>query len=153
MLKTAGRHHRARTGGQANFFKVCKTQIHKFLGYCKSASLGVPVRKSQIRKFFGLIRKSQIRKFLQNTAQLCPKEFYCKSCNIFMYKLALEHYVLYLYGEKIGICGLAEVLSPQITKKIGSANCFWMLTIWTHKEQKGCQKQLDPNKRRTLTTA
>ncbi len=35
--------------------------------------LGVPVRKSQIRKFLWLIRRSQIRKFPQNTAQICLK--------------------------------------------------------------------------------
>jgi hypothetical protein len=30
--------------------------------------------------------------------------------------------MLYLKGEKVRICGLAKVLSPQITKKVGSAN-------------------------------
>jgi hypothetical protein len=30
--------------------------------------------------------------------------------------------MLYLKGEKLRICGLAKVLSPQITKKVGSAN-------------------------------
>ncbi len=35
--------------------------------------LGVPVHKSQIRKFLWLLHESQIRKFLQNAAQLCLK--------------------------------------------------------------------------------
>jgi hypothetical protein len=30
--------------------------------------------------------------------------------------------MLYFKGEKVRICGFAEVLSPQITKNIGSAN-------------------------------
>ncbi len=35
--------------------------------------LGVPVRKSQNRKFLSLICKSQIREVPQNTSQLCLK--------------------------------------------------------------------------------
>jgi hypothetical protein len=30
--------------------------------------------------------------------------------------------MLYFQGKKVCICGITEVLSPQITKKIGSAN-------------------------------
>ncbi len=56
-------------GGQANFFKVRKSQIRKVLGSFrnrKSANfLGVPVRKSQVCNIFRFICK-----FLQNTAQL-----------------------------------------------------------------------------------
>jgi hypothetical protein len=37
-----------------------------------------------------------------------------------MHIFELEHYIIYLQGEKVCICRLAEVLSPQITKKIGS---------------------------------
>jgi hypothetical protein len=35
-----------------------------------------------------------------------------------MYKFELQHYMLYLWGEKVYICGLAKVLSPQITKRL-----------------------------------
>jgi hypothetical protein len=34
----------------------------------------------------------------------------------------LEHCKLYFLGGKVCICGLVEVISPQISKKIGSAN-------------------------------
>ncbi len=38
-------------------------------------------------------------------------------------KLELEHSMLDLCREMVYICELAELLSPQIIKKIGSANC------------------------------
>ncbi len=66
---------------------------------------------------------SQIRKFLQNTANSVSKS--PKSwlfIYFFIYKFELEHYTLYLQGEKVFICGLAEFLGPQITKEIRSAN-------------------------------
>jgi hypothetical protein len=84
---------------------VRKSQILKFLWL---------TRRSQIRKFLWLIRRSQIRKFLQNTAILCltsvPKVVYSK---IFYY---VQIWI------RVCICGLAEVSSTRITKKIGSAN-------------------------------
>ncbi len=36
--------------------------------------------------------------------------------------MELEHYMLHLQGENVCIFGLAEVLSPQVIKKIGPAN-------------------------------
>ncbi len=36
-----------------------------------------------------------------------------------MHKLELEHYMLYLQGEKLFICGIAEVLSPTNHTKEG----------------------------------
>jgi hypothetical protein len=60
--------------GKQTFFWVRKSQIVKFLGSFRYRRyenfLGMPVSKSQIRKFVLLIRK-----FLQNTAQLCFKSF------------------------------------------------------------------------------
>ncbi len=78
--------------------------------------LGVPVRKSQTRKFLWSICKSQICKFLQNiAAQLCLKTV-LKFVFLNDHKIELEHtgYMLYLWGEIVCICGHAEVLSPQI---------------------------------------
>ncbi len=62
-------------GGQANFYlQSANPQFLDSLFNRKSANfVGVPGRKSQIRKFLWLIRKSQIRKFLINIGQLCLK--------------------------------------------------------------------------------
>ncbi len=109
--------------GQSIFFKVRKRQLRKFLGSFrnrKSANvLGVPVRKSQIRNLLCFTYKSQICKFLQNTAQLCLntiiKVVFLKDfCD--MYTFELGHYMLYLWGEIVCICGFVEVLRSQITK-------------------------------------
>ncbi len=96
-------------GGQATFFKKFdKSQIRKFWGslrYRKSANLlDVLVRKLQIRKFLWYIHKPQIKKFLEYIAQLCFKA---------------ELKVVFLHDFKL--CTNLN-LSPQITKKIGSAN-------------------------------
>ncbi len=57
-------------------------------------------------------------KFLQNTAQLCLK-IVLKVVflhDFFYFTFYLELYMLYLEGERLFISGLAEALSPQITK-------------------------------------
>ncbi len=73
------------------------------------------------------VRKSQICKLLENTAKLClktVKEFFKLFCIIYdydsyEYKFKLEHfYMVYLKGEKVCICGLAEVLNPQTKKRL-----------------------------------
>ncbi len=66
---------------------------------------------------------SQIRNFIQNTEQLWLKTVQKhRLCKHFLCKIELEHYI-YMQEEIVCIFGLAEVLSPQITKKIGFANC------------------------------
>ncbi len=86
-------------GGQANFFLVFKSEIRKLRGsfrYRKSANfLGVPVSKSQIRKFLYLIRRSQKRKFYK-----IPQNLYN----------SITYY--FLLREKVCICGLRKFLSP-----------------------------------------
>jgi hypothetical protein len=63
----------------------------------------------------------QIRKFLQNIALLCLKTVLkVVFSNVQIYITAL--YVIF-QRVNVCICGLAEVLSPQITEKIGSAKC------------------------------
>jgi hypothetical protein len=90
-------------------------QIRKFPRYA--------VFKLQIRKFMiTLIRKSQICKFPRNTAQLRLKTV--------LKVVFLHDFLLFTNFNWSLICYIckeegyvfAEVLSPQITKKIGSAN-------------------------------
>jgi hypothetical protein len=78
---------------------------------CQSAN-----RKSA--NFYDKFANLKSANFL-NTAQLClksvPKSRLCKC--FFLYKNAL--YALFV-RSKVGVCGLAEVLSPQITKRLYS---------------------------------
>jgi hypothetical protein len=57
------------------------------------------------------MRKSQIRNFY--------KIMHISFFVVFYVQFDLEHYMLYFVSRKVCICGLAEVLSPQITKRLG----------------------------------
>jgi hypothetical protein len=78
MLKTAGRQNRASTGGQANFLNVCKSQIHKFLGYCqlqisKLRCASPQIANPQIFILYPKIAKPQIStKYCLTLPQMSP---------------------------------------------------------------------------------
>ncbi len=95
------------------FVLIPLLQFHKILG--------VPVRKSQIRKFSLLICKLKIGKFLQNTAQVCHKTVLILFLKWFSYfvQFELEHYMLYLLREKTCIAGLRKCWVRE--KNLGSA--------------------------------
>ncbi len=64
-------------GGQANFFKRPQIANPQILGLIPQPQIrkfqGIPVRKSQIRKFLFLLFKPQAHKFQQYNAQLFLK--------------------------------------------------------------------------------
>ncbi len=97
-------------GKQTFFYKVRKSQIRKFLRYARP-QIANP-------KILLIIRKLQIRKFLQNIAQLCLKTVLKVVFLMIIYNIEILIGALYaiFVGRKVCFAGLAEGLSPQITK-------------------------------------
>ncbi len=83
------------------------SEVGKQTFLCKSPHIANP-------QILGLILPSQSANSKQSWKSSYKKMFF--------YVQIQDHCMLYLQREKVCICGLAEVLSLQITKKIGSAN-------------------------------
>jgi hypothetical protein len=95
------------TREKANFFKVRNRDSSTSSAIANF--IGVPVDRLKIRKFLQICTT-----LLQNNTKSC-------FCKMFKHKLESEHYMLF-QEEQYVLADFAEVLSPQITKNIGSAN-------------------------------
>ncbi len=107
--------------GKETCLKVCKSKFRNILAHSaiantikvlKCASLQIANQQS-----FMIDWQLIILQFLQRTAQLCLKtvpKIHLLKLFFILYKFELKHYMLYLYGEKVCICRLAN--NPWIGK-------------------------------------